>query len=74
MPRIAVKPDMIQWARERAGLTVQALASRFPKLEAWERGEARPTLKQLEGLRQSDARSDRVPLPTGAARGTSPDP
>jgi Zn-dependent peptidase ImmA (M78 family) len=58
MPRIAVKPDMIQWARERAGLPVQALASRFPKLEAWERGEARPKLKQLEAF----AKATRVPI------------
>ena len=29
-------------------LSVDALARRFPKLEAWEQGERHPTLKQLE--------------------------
>lgn len=50
MSRVAIKPDLVQWARERAGLAVGALASRFPKLEAWERGEAQPTMKQLEAF------------------------
>jgi Zn-dependent peptidase ImmA (M78 family) len=48
MNRVEVKPELLQWARERSGLTVDALAERFPKLEAWERREAHPTLKQLE--------------------------
>jgi Zn-dependent peptidase ImmA (M78 family) len=40
---------MFRWARERAGLLdPAALIGRFPKVEAWESGEARPTLKQLE--------------------------
>ena len=50
MSRVAVKPDLVRWARERAGLPLDALASRFPKLPAWERGEAQPTLKQLAGF------------------------
>ena len=48
MIRVEVRSEMLRWARERAGLSVAALARRFPRLEAWERGEARPTLKQLE--------------------------
>ena len=48
MTRVEVKPALLRWARERAGLSVDALAARFPKAGAWERGEARPTLKQLE--------------------------
>ena len=39
---------MLRWARERARLEVGALAARFPRLDAWERGDAQPTLKQLE--------------------------
>lgn len=58
MGRVAVKPDVVQWARERAGLPVDALASRFPKLPAWERGEARPTFKQLEAF----AKATHVPI------------
>lgn len=50
MIRVEVRPKMLRWARERAGLTVRNLERRFPKLERWERGEAMPTLKQLEGL------------------------
>ena len=35
-----------------------ALASRFPRLEAWESGEARPTMKQLEDF----ARATHAPI------------
>ena len=50
MNRVEVKPELLRWARERAGFSVDALARRFPRLEAWERGDAHPTLKQLEGF------------------------
>ena len=50
MIRVAVNPGMLRWARERADLETPALASRFPRLVAWERGEAQPTLKQLEAF------------------------
>jgi transcriptional regulator with XRE-family HTH domain len=58
MSRVAVKPDLIQWARDRAGFSVEELAGRFPKLEAWELGEVRPTLKQLEAF----AKATHVPI------------
>jgi Zn-dependent peptidase ImmA (M78 family) len=45
-----VAPSLVQWARERAGLTIAAAVRRFPRVEAWERGETRPTLKQLEAF------------------------
>jgi Zn-dependent peptidase ImmA (M78 family) len=48
MSRVAVKPELVRWARLRASLRLEALERRFPKLEAWEGGEALPTLKQLE--------------------------
>jgi Zn-dependent peptidase ImmA (M78 family) len=48
MMRIDVKPELLRWARERAGLELRALAKGFPQLAAWERGTAHPTLKQLE--------------------------
>jgi Zn-dependent peptidase ImmA (M78 family) len=38
----------LRWARERAGLSLDALTDRFPHLAAWERGAVRPTLKQVE--------------------------
>lgn len=48
MIRVAVIPDLFRWARERSGVDVAALTERFPKYEAWENGESKPTLKQLE--------------------------
>ena len=48
MIRVEIKPELISWARQRAGYDLEALAHRFPKLSAWERGTTRPTLKQIE--------------------------
>jgi Zn-dependent peptidase ImmA (M78 family) len=48
--RVEVRPAMLRWALERAGLTPQALSRRLPKLEEWERGEGFPTLKQVESF------------------------
>ena len=48
MDRVDVEPELLRWARERAGLSSDALAGGFPSLHAWERREVRPTLKQLE--------------------------
>lgn len=48
MNRVVVKPELLRWARERSGRSAETLAGKFPRLEAWERGEAQPTLKQLE--------------------------
>lgn len=48
MVRVEVKPELIRWARERAGIDLDALTGRFPQLKAWERGEIHPTLKQVE--------------------------
>ena len=58
MDRVDVQPEVLRWARERAGLGIDALAGRFAKLPAWERGEIRPTLKQL-----GPENSWRVPIP-----------
>jgi Zn-dependent peptidase ImmA (M78 family) len=48
MVRVAVKTELLRWARDRAGFTVDDLSSRFPKLEKWESGLVQPTLKQIE--------------------------
>lgn len=50
MMRVEVSPELLRWARERSGLDILALTRRFPYLDSWERGEAHPTLKQLEGF------------------------
>jgi len=56
--RPEIRPEMLRWARERANLDIQRLVKPFPKLESWEKGEAVPTLKQLEKL----AKAVRVPV------------
>ena len=48
MIRVDIKPELLSWARERAGLGTDALAHRFPKLAAWQQGTVKPTLKQIE--------------------------
>ncbi len=58
MVRVEVKAELLRWARERAGLELEDLLRPFPKLDEWERGELRPTLKQVE----SYARRTRVPV------------
>ena len=46
-----VKPEMLVWARESAGLPPQVAAKKIgiksEKLEMWEKGEIRPTVAQL---------------------------
>ena len=56
--RAAVSPLLLAWARERSGLEVDELATRFPKLTEWERGGRAPTLKQLEDF----ARATHTPI------------
>jgi len=58
MTRAPVAPALLTWARERASLAPHDLTRRFPKLAAWEAGEAQPTLKQLEEF----ARAVHVPI------------
>jgi Zn-dependent peptidase ImmA (M78 family) len=48
MTRVEVKPELLRWARERSMIEPAALAERFPRLDAWEQGQLRPTMKQLE--------------------------
>jgi Zn-dependent peptidase ImmA (M78 family) len=48
--RVEVKPELLVWACERTGNDVGAFAKKFPKIESWVNGEAKPTFKQLEAL------------------------
>ena len=50
MVRANIKGELLTWARERAGLSSDDLAVRFPKLELWERDRSKPTFKQLESF------------------------
>lgn len=52
MARAQIDPELLTWARERAGLGVPELARKLQvreyRLRAWERGEVRPTFRQAE--------------------------
>lgn len=50
MLRVEVPVELITWARERSGVSVDDLARRFPKLREWEAGISSPTLHQLENF------------------------
>ncbi len=48
--RVEIRPKLLTWARERSRLDYAYFDKRFPQLEQWERGDARPTFKQLESF------------------------
>jgi Zn-dependent peptidase ImmA (M78 family) len=50
MNTLSIKPEIIRWARLRAGLEIEELLNLFPKFADWENGQASPTLNQLEKL------------------------
>ncbi len=58
MNRVNVRSEMLRWACERAGYTLESAFERFPNLPKWESGQSQPTLKQLERF----ARSMRIPI------------
>ncbi len=58
MTRVRVNPELMVWARQRAGLETTDLEHRFPKITAWEAEEVQPTIKQLEDF----ARAVHVPF------------
>ena len=48
--RVEIRPAMLTWARERSQLDLAYFDKRFPRLAQWERGDAKPTFKQLESF------------------------
>ena len=60
MIRVPVNPELLRWARHRAGLGRGEFPVRFKKLPEWEAGRLQPTLRQLEGF----ARKVHVPVGT----------
>lgn len=55
MPQHAlVNPSLLAWARERAQMSIDALSDKLPtkveRIEAWEKGEQKPTFKQAQKL------------------------
>jgi Zn-dependent peptidase ImmA (M78 family)/DNA-binding XRE family transcriptional regulator len=49
-----VNPDLLVWARRNSSLTIEQAAKKVPvkseRLELWEKGELKPTIKQLRKL------------------------
>ena len=66
MTRVTIRPEILRWARDRAGLQESDLRKRFPRLGEWETGTRQPTLKQLEGYVQA------TPAPIGFLFLTTP--
>ena len=74
MSRVAVKSEILRWAFNRSGRTVDRLQRKFPKVREWETGKSQPTLRQLEYLAKetltplgffflSKPPEDRLPVP-----------
>jgi len=57
---IPVNPQMVAWARNRAGLSIEEAAEKFTHIAAWEAGTSFPTYPQLERL------ADEFKLPVAA--------
>ena len=88
MTRVPVRPEVLRWARQRAGHDIEDLARRFPQLPAWESGEKLPTFKQLEAFAKAthapfgffflaEPPEERLPIPdfrTVARRTVRPSP
>ena len=50
MIRVPVNPELLRWARERAGIAQEDLTTKFKRLPEWEDGQTQPTLKQAEAF------------------------
>lgn len=87
MTEAFVTPRLVEWARERQGLTPKTAAHRInvkpERLDSWEKGEARPTFRQAQDLAQrlhipfgylflSAPPSEELPLPDLRTVGTRP--
>ena len=55
---IPINPQIVAWARKRAGFNEQEAAKKFPKIAAWEAGTALPSYPQLEQM----AEAFRIPI------------
>lgn len=56
-PNLPINPDVLRWARETAGLSIDEVVEKFQRkrvtaevVQAWETGDASPTYPQLERL------------------------
>jgi len=64
--RVPIKPEMMTWARERAGFSMDELTKTFRRLPEWESGKTQPTLIQLEAF------AHKVRVPSGYMYFSSP--
>ena len=58
MSRVPVRANVLMWAIERSGSTMEKIQKDFPKIREWISGEKLPTLKQLEDF----AKKTRTPF------------
>ncbi|MBI5209528.1 MAG: ImmA/IrrE family metallo-endopeptidase [Elusimicrobia bacterium] len=74
MIRVDIRPELLSWACQRAGIPADVIAHRFPQFPAWVRQEARPTFKQVEQFAKAthtpvgylflaEPLEERVPIP-----------
>ncbi len=67
-----VTPGLLMWAREESGLSIDAVARRVgvapSRMEGWEQGERKPTVRQTMKLANVYRRAVRAVLP-GSATG-----
>jgi len=56
--KMPINPEVLSWARERAGYSVQTATKIHPEVGAWESGDGQPTYPQLEMI----ANAFRVPV------------
>jgi Zn-dependent peptidase ImmA (M78 family) len=47
---LPITPAVVQWARERAGFSIEDASRTFKKIGAWESGDAVPSYSQLEQM------------------------
>jgi len=83
MSRVSINEGVLRWAASRSGFTLDALQSRFPKIQQWAAGESQPTLRQLESLSRvtltplgflflAEPPEERLPVPHFRTQGDGP--
>lgn len=74
MATVEVNPDLLRWAIDRSGLSMENLYKKFPKLDAWLAAEKPPTFRQLENFARTtmtpfgvmflnEPPEDKIPIP-----------
>src|SRR5690606_40441256 len=56
--QIPINPALLVWARQRAGLSLDAAAQKLKRIADWEAGVSAPTYPQLEALRSEEHTSE----------------